>query len=212
MAETQSSIWEVLKGVRDYASEEAEHIFKPFNRPEGQKFFGAEKGLDFADPVDLVSSTAATAYRAADRLVRWPVVKGGMLLGDKLSGMVGDPINSQEAAEAALDTYDPKGSLAKSGYDIKFHDKDSGGMMEGAGNYFLPKGDNSFFSGLMPGREGVNIKPHKGAPGVEPITLAEEVAHGVRNVTGRNKLKTDGGRMRDYITRTHEEMGAKGDY
>lgn len=204
MEDFKSSIYDVWAGIK----EKADYIFEPLNRPEGERYFGAKKGLDFADPIDAAATATAIAYRGFDKMVRWPVVKTGMAVGDKLSGMVGDSVTSQKEAEPYLSKYDPEGSLEGAGYDIKYHGKDSGGMLEGAGNYFLPYSDNPI-SNIMPGRPGVNIKPHKGAPGVEPITIAEEIAHGVRHSTGRGKLKTDGGRMKDYLTRGHEEIGAK---
>lgn len=197
----------LLGSLKDNIEKEIPTILKPFNRPEGAEYYGGRPGLDFADPLDITASAGATAYRAVDRLVRLPIVKGGMTIGDKLASRVGDPITSQEEAEAFMGRYDPEGSLEREGYDIKYWDyKDTGK----GGNYFKPRATGAFetLSGMI-GRTGVNIEPHKNLSGVEPITAAEEVGHGVRWAEGESRLIVDKGRLVDYLSRLSEETGAK---
>ena len=65
-----------IKDVGGYA-------LQPFiGRDESQKYLGGKEGLDIADPFDIGYSTLASGYRLFDRLVRRPLVLGGMKIGD----------------------------------------------------------------------------------------------------------------------------------
>ena len=194
------------------------YIFKPFIRPEGQKYLGGREGLDFADPLDIGASSLASLYRLFDKSIRRPVIKGGMSIGDFLSSKIGEPITSQKQAEEFLSRYDPEGILEKGGYDIKYGEKNDAMSMLGkerTGNYFKPKSASGWegLSGLFK-RTGVNISPHTNLSGVEPITAAEEISHGKRFATGKSPVIFDkggfGGGTVDYFTRLLEETFAKG--
>tara|TARA_R100000808_G_scaffold8593_2_gene24308 strand:+ start:1972 stop:3003 length:1032 start_codon:yes stop_codon:yes gene_type:complete len=202
----------VLDSTVNYISDLADYVSKPWQRPEGADYFGGKEGLDIADPLDIAWSTGSSAYRIFDKLGRWPFAKSMMYGGDLLSGLVGDNITSQEEAEAFMTKYDPEGSISKAGFDIKYHPDPN---VFHAGNNFFPGAPGAL--GLLTGRKGINITPHKGWEGVNPITAAEEVEHARRYSTGatgsrfyEDPTMKSMGDLGDYLGRLYEETMAKG--
>ena len=184
------------------------YVLDPFiGRSDSQKYLGGKEGFDIADPFDIAHSTLASGYRVFDQLVRRPLVTGGMKIGDKIASMSGESIQSQEEAEIFLNRYDPEGSNKKEGYDITYNEPVEGQSR----NYFRPRGEGwAKYFAMASGKEGINLQPHEGAKGVEPITAAEEVEHGRRWSTGNTALVTGEGDFKDWSSRFVEETATKG--
>ena len=200
-------LFDLMKGSRDILK----YTFEPFtNRPEEASYYGGKEGLDIADPLDVAVSSASSLYRLLDKAIRVPLVKGGMKVGDKLSGLLGEPIKSQEDLIKFVSEYDKKGVIKKGGYDVFFHGADDDG-----GNYWKSRTPENIPMGEfddMFNPPGLHVTGRGKGGGIEPIVAAEETAHGVRQIskTFGSQISEDAGPIQDHFERLLEETLAKG--